>query len=45
MVLACTKTAKGAVDKGSYGHTGMYHPYKLSRGLDGWNYMFDALNP
>ena len=40
MILGCLKLLDQEDDK----HFGMYHPYKLSRGLDDWDYMFDALN-
>ena len=38
MILGCLGEQRGDAN------IGVYHPYKLSRGLDDWNQMFDALN-
>ena len=38
MILGCLGEQRGDAN------IGVYHPYKLSRGLEDWNQMFDALN-
>ena len=39
MIFNCMKSP----EQGGDGTFGLYHPYKLSRGLEDWNHMFDAL--